>query len=305
MANVTETVKWEPGVYQLEVADPVQGGPDGVDNRPHKQLANRTAYLKQFADEVTAARGGKASLDNRLDQYDTFKPEEQSNIVAGIQAAMNLAGVNARSIETIRKRVLRQGTVTIKNKMVLNGFILTKSDIRALHLSATGTVGTGVSMARVDGVIASKADDDFALSVPTNETGAAKSYYAVLRKSGNSYALQIVGKVPDDALLLYALSVPAGDKANNLNKVTLTDRRVVQTDNAWISTRVPFAAVAFAESLPAAGYAVNLETLSATDVSAVGTLTAYDKAVNGFKIKMTGSADNVRVRWTLLNPSYK
>ena len=46
MANITEQAKWEDSVYELALTDDVIGGPDGVDNLPHKQLANRTAYLK-------------------------------------------------------------------------------------------------------------------------------------------------------------------------------------------------------------------------------------------------------------------
>lgn len=46
MANITEQEKWEDNVYELAVTDDVIGGPDGVDNLPHKQLANRTAYLR-------------------------------------------------------------------------------------------------------------------------------------------------------------------------------------------------------------------------------------------------------------------
>ncbi|MGK2740534.1 phage tail protein [Tepidicaulis sp. LMO-SS28] len=47
MANLPETPTWEAGIYQFERTDPVEGGPDGIDNTPGKQLANRTAYLKQ------------------------------------------------------------------------------------------------------------------------------------------------------------------------------------------------------------------------------------------------------------------
>ena len=47
MANLPETPQWEEGVYQIEVSDPVLGGPDGISNRPAKQLASRTSYLKQ------------------------------------------------------------------------------------------------------------------------------------------------------------------------------------------------------------------------------------------------------------------
>ncbi len=47
MANLPEANTWEPGIYQIEKTDPVDGGPDGLSNTQGKQLANRTAYLKQ------------------------------------------------------------------------------------------------------------------------------------------------------------------------------------------------------------------------------------------------------------------
>ncbi|BBR21064.1 MULTISPECIES: phage tail protein [Enterobacteriaceae] len=47
MANLPETPQWEEGIYQIEVSDPVLGGPDGISNRQSKQLASRTLYLKQ------------------------------------------------------------------------------------------------------------------------------------------------------------------------------------------------------------------------------------------------------------------
>lgn len=47
MANLPETPQWEDDIYQIEVSDPVLGGPDGISNRQAKQLASRTSYLKQ------------------------------------------------------------------------------------------------------------------------------------------------------------------------------------------------------------------------------------------------------------------
>lgn len=47
MANLKEQDKWEDGVYQIEENDPVLGGENGVTNRPIKQLANRTLWLKK------------------------------------------------------------------------------------------------------------------------------------------------------------------------------------------------------------------------------------------------------------------
>lgn len=49
-------------------------------------------------------------------------------------------------------------------------------------------------------------------------------------------------------------------------------------------------------------YDVSLSILDADDLGKVGELIAYDKAENGFKVKMTGSAEEVTFMWTVLNP---
>jgi len=54
MANLQETNAWEPGIYQLEETDPVQGGANGIDNVQAKQLANRTQYLKSAIGGLSA-----------------------------------------------------------------------------------------------------------------------------------------------------------------------------------------------------------------------------------------------------------
>ena len=52
MATLAETETYEPGIYQLEITDPVIGGPDGIDNLQAKQLANRTNWLKAKIDSL-------------------------------------------------------------------------------------------------------------------------------------------------------------------------------------------------------------------------------------------------------------
>ena len=54
MANLTETNRWEAGIYQLETSDPVMGGPNGIDNRAPRELANRTMWLKTELDKPAA-----------------------------------------------------------------------------------------------------------------------------------------------------------------------------------------------------------------------------------------------------------
>lgn len=82
MGNLVEVAAWDAGVYQIEETDPVQGGANGVDNQPHKNLANRTGYLKaqheMLATEVTAARATFANLDARLDSLETQTMQGES-----------------------------------------------------------------------------------------------------------------------------------------------------------------------------------------------------------------------------------
>ncbi|RQT18212.1 tail fiber protein [Burkholderia contaminans] len=67
MADLKEESKWEAGIRQFETSDPVQGGPDGVDNIALKQLGNRTRYLK---DGMDATSKKVADLTTRADAVD-------------------------------------------------------------------------------------------------------------------------------------------------------------------------------------------------------------------------------------------
>jgi hypothetical protein len=60
MTNLVESSAYDEGIYQIETTDPVVGGPDGIDNLPHKSLANRTKYLKDHVDALEAAAGNYA-----------------------------------------------------------------------------------------------------------------------------------------------------------------------------------------------------------------------------------------------------
>lgn len=61
MASLPESSTFDAGVYQLELTDPVIGGPSGVSNTPLKNLANRTKYLKDHVDALESSRAPLAS----------------------------------------------------------------------------------------------------------------------------------------------------------------------------------------------------------------------------------------------------
>lgn len=67
MANLTENPVWETGVYQFEKTDYIEGGVDGNDNLPTRQLANRTLFLKNELEKTKNNLNGLSSnLTNRL-----------------------------------------------------------------------------------------------------------------------------------------------------------------------------------------------------------------------------------------------
>lgn len=86
MANLPEQAIFEDGIYQLETDDPVVGGANGVSNAQAKQLANRTTWLKQEADEVINARGGKVDLDTRFDDIESALGLAGAGLAAPIRA---------------------------------------------------------------------------------------------------------------------------------------------------------------------------------------------------------------------------
>ena len=139
---------WIEGITQLEITDPVLGGPNGPANIQAKELGACIKYLKKITDEVIAARGGKTNLDARLDQYDTFDPSSIAALYGFVAAALDLSGLaNRETIKTIKQRI-QTGVVTITNRGVITGCTVTKSStsIRNLSLSAGSFFADGLTI---------------------------------------------------------------------------------------------------------------------------------------------------------------
>ncbi len=79
MTNLQETATWEPHITQIELGDDVEGGLDGIDNVPHRQLANRVFWLKGQLDALSQALSGKAASAHNHALGD----------VSGLQAALD------------------------------------------------------------------------------------------------------------------------------------------------------------------------------------------------------------------------
>lgn len=90
MANLPESATFEPSIYQLEETDPVQGGPEGIDNLQAKQLANRTSWLKEEVEKRAP------NISPNLEGTPTAQTAEQGTdstqlaTTAFVQAALEL-----------------------------------------------------------------------------------------------------------------------------------------------------------------------------------------------------------------------
>lgn len=74
--------------------------------------------------------------------------------------------------------------------------------------------------------------------------------------------------------------------------------------SAYPSTAVSIPAGTFPQS-NAPNYQVILDVTSADDMGAIGVLSVINKSQNGFAIQYTGSAKQVTVLWTIVNPTVK
>ena len=98
MANLTETPAWEEGIYQFETSDPVMGGPNGIDNRPTRQLANRTAWLKQQLETAaTDKQAGRVMLSSATNSTS----EDKAATPKAVKAAWDKAAAAQEAVDGI------------------------------------------------------------------------------------------------------------------------------------------------------------------------------------------------------------
>lgn len=98
MANLKEENKWEEGIYQLEVTDPVVGGIDGISNKQAKQLANRTKFLKESIttlNDEKLDKLAKAADSDKLDGFDSSSFIKKGECGLGVNTVTLLVNLDA------------------------------------------------------------------------------------------------------------------------------------------------------------------------------------------------------------------
>ncbi|MBN3833700.1 hypothetical protein [Burkholderia sp. Ac-20344] len=95
MGKLVESSQWEEDLYQIEEADPVDGGPDAVSNRQAKQLGGRTRYLKAQVEQSQTGLAQHIAAADPHTQYAT-----KSDLAAKLAA---LVGQSPQTLDTLKE----------------------------------------------------------------------------------------------------------------------------------------------------------------------------------------------------------
>lgn len=220
MANLPEAASWETGIYQLEETDPVQGGPNGIDNRQAKQLANRTVWLKQLAESLGTGKLNLAALAT------------QAEAIAGTD--------NTKWMTPLR---VAQAIVALANIALATDTVAGK-----VELATTAETVTGTDTQRATHPAGVKAAVDAAIAALVNSSPATLNTLSEIATAlGNdpnfatSVTNMIAGKQPIDATLtaLSGLTTAAnqliyatGSDSFSTAELTAFGRSLVSANNA-------------------------------------------------------------------------
>ena len=284
MANVTESASWDAGVYQLETTDPVTGGPNGVDNAPHKNLANRTLWLKE---QLLLLQTDVAGLD----------PDMQNMVGAAIKFAIDQAALANSGIESLHKISQQQGEFTLYSYGIVSGAVVSKKGTSRL-LSIAGGV------CYLEGRKFYVPAQDSASSVPVGEAASA-TVYAYLQLVSEIPTLKITTIAnptpPSGTVTLNSITIPASDSGADLAACTLSSRLCATELDYPNSVGTPVTkTVALGNILPDTNYTIEFEVLSS-----VGSpcderhLKVTTRNTNNCIVTLFSAADDVVVRWKL------
>lgn len=271
-----------------------------------ENFANIDGRVVARENEINQARGGKGSLDERLDDMDsrvgTTEPAYQEALHFEVRRQMELNQLALTELEKTRKMRVQQGEVTLYNRGVKNGLSVSKSGTASRNLNIVG----GAFF--MNGRLYSIADRVNDASVPPNPGATTQTSVAYVRINGDTIDFdcsQLGQEAPADAVALYRLTIPAGNIESNdayLANVTLTDIRRIEGNFPVLIDSPSQALVSLFAQLPDSNWHLDLDVVEATGgVVGRSHISVEARATNGFRLTLGHTADAVKVRYTLTN----
>lgn len=206
MANIEVLEQWDEGIYQLETTDPVQGGADGVDNLPHKNLANRTEWLKKNKAEKNGNAANKFQVANGTTESDAVNKgqlDTKANLTGSITQIFKVANA------TLTDEAVNLGQLNTKINISDIQDLLTSTDVTKPLSANQGKILKGF----IDNIMAILNSDDTTLDELQEIVNFIKQNKSILDTlgisniAGLSDALNnIYTKVQVDNILLSVIS---------------------------------------------------------------------------------------------------
>jgi len=258
MANLQESYEWQNAIHELDEGF-MQGGPEGIDNVPPRQLSGRTQFL--------------AVLD----------------LLIGDTASMG----SKELLKTIQNR-MQEGIVTIYNRGVITGCNGSKAATGRKVVIAHGGIFLGGRALSFSGD-----QNGITIPINNiSSTQTYYGYLSVAANGSISFCITEAGSVvPPDGISVCRITVPAGNTATDLAGVTVTDTRRTEAGYPLLVNSLPYVSVALKTSMLDTNYAVFMDVISSAGINQQANIYAADKATNGFKIYVDGTVDAVNVRW--------
>lgn len=175
MATLAETETYEAGVYQLEITDPVIGGPDGIDNLQAKQLANRTNWLKAKIDSILGMSFIHTAVAENPGDTDEFGYWDSLSLSLRKVTLANLRSVLTSSLPIVPLTKPFQGAP-----------LFTKASVSTITIPIGTSVKVGANIITVSGTAYTLSLNSVAIGALDTGTKAAGTDYYV-------YALEVGG----------------------------------------------------------------------------------------------------------------
>lgn len=282
MANLTESAVWS-GVYQFETTDPITGGPDGMDNLPHKHLVNRTAYLKSVLDALVL----------EVDGINLTVSEDTKNMQdAVLKYALDQSALANTSIRSLRQHVQQEGEFTITNRGLVSGGAITKFGTSRLLSIA---VGKCFINGRTHSIAAQQS-----LSVPEGGVASAVCYGYLSLDGSSSIIFRVTAlgaSVPSDGIQVCSITVPASNTDAALVGVTVTSTARVEANYPTVFDSPAYTSPVL-RTMDANDYRVDFDVVSFDGAPCdAKALVVTGRQTNGFTVTLASAADNVVVRW--------
>ncbi len=230
-------------------------------------------------------------------ELDVVLNEQHSAVAMSLDLA---AMANKEHQKTLNQRI-QTGEVTIFNRGVIRGCTVVKS------INATRNLSLLNGSIFMNGQMLSVFDMVNTANVPQNQTAETKYSYVFLWEDSNGEfqvdCTNLDELPPKESLTLYKVTVPANSTEATdpyLNNCALTDLRKVEENYPKILINAPFIYVPLQHDLIDTDYTIELDIVDFLGGGfQLGYCYSSNRAKNGFNINLNGTADAVKVKYTV------